>query len=161
MNEDPPPAAQRPLKMIDKRRATAYQLPPISSPGTIDKRNKRRRSTSEIQKRRSVDVEVRPIVEESSLLAGRCGRVTIIDGQAQFTLTSEHSALERRLLKEAANTISNNRGADIQSIISTKPRSRMILDLDAPVWSTSHPLLTRASDSCDEPHRDRLPQGSC
>lgn len=122
--------------MIEKRRATAYQLPPLPSPnaaaGAVDKKN-RRRSTSEINRRRPIDVEVRPIMDDATLLAGKCGRLTTVDGELQFVLTPEHTALEKRLLKEYSSVIASNRGPDIQSILSIKPRSKMILDLEAPV----------------------------
>lgn len=121
--------------MIEQRRATAYQLPPIPSPPSTSAGEKkhRRRSTSEIQKRRSVDVEVRPIIAESTLLAGKCGRLTTVGDELRFVLTPEHAALEKKLLKEYTNVIANNRGPDIQSILSIKPRSKLILDLEAPV----------------------------
>jgi hypothetical protein len=128
--------------MIEKRRASA-QLAPLPLTGSPRDRKTRRRSASEIHKRRSVvDVEVRPIVDDATLLAGRCGRVVTTNDLSQFILTPEHSALERRLIKESTSTMSNNRGPEIQSIISTKPRSRILLDLDAPVCFCAQCHLT-------------------
>jgi hypothetical protein len=92
-----------------------------------------------------VDVEVRPIVDDATILAGRCGRVVASDDQTQFILTPEHSALERRLIKESAGTIASNRGPEIQSIMSTKPRGRILLDLEAPVWLFSLAILLTLS----------------
>ena len=98
--------------MIEKRRSSSYQLPPLKYPQGIERKG-RRRSTSEINKRRSVDVEVRPIQEEINLFSGLCGGITQTNNEIHFLLTREHEALEKRLLKEAAAVIATHRGSFI------------------------------------------------
>lgn len=94
--------------MIEKRRSSSYQLPPIKY--TQNEKKGRRRSTSEINKRRSVDVEVKPIKDEITMFSGQCGGITINSNEIRFILTTEHEALEKRIIKENSNTIANNRG---------------------------------------------------
>jgi hypothetical protein len=131
--------------MNEKRRASTYILPPIKQ--TREERGNgarpRRKSTSELNKRKSVDVEVRPIQDEPMIFNGVCGRViTDENGEPKFVLSREHEALERKVLKENSTTIATNRGPDVQSIMTTKPRGKMMMDLEAPVMNSFQSFLT-------------------